>query len=170
MATANERLMQWLHDARAMQQHAKEMLRALARHIENYPEVKAQTKRLLQETQDHAIALQDCIEWRGGDTSILKDPAGQPEATEKCLSGAFVGPKAVKRAMTEISGYNIIIAAAADAADDSETREVCEKILRQEEAMAEWLKNYLASATAEYLGRREETSGETAKHRHFFKP
>lgn len=163
MATANERLMQWLHDAQAMEQQAGAMLKALARHIENYPEVKAQTKRLLKETGEEAAVVQDLVERRGGDTTTLK--AGQPAATDQCLSGAFVGNEAVKRAMTEISSYNIIIAAVAGAARDSETCAVCEDILRQEEAMAEWLKKYLAS-TMEYLG-REETPGATAKHRHF---
>ena len=76
---------------------------------------------------------------------------GQPAAKDQSLSGAFVGTEATKGAMTKLSGYNIIIAAAAHAAGDSETRAVCEEILRKEEAMAQWLKNYVASATGEYL-------------------
>ncbi|MBI1867696.1 MAG: DUF892 family protein [Methylocystis sp.] len=165
MATANERLMQWLRDAQAMESHAEAMLETLARHIENYPEVKAQTQRVLRETREAAGIVQDAIERRGGDTSTLKDSAAPPGPGEQSLSGSFVGDEAVKRAMTEISSYNILVAAAADAAaGDSETHAVCEDILRQEEAMVEWLKNYLASTTVEYLG-REETPGAAVQHR-----
>ena len=91
---------------------------------------------------------------------------GQPGATEQCLSGAFIGTEPIKRAMTELSGYNVIITAAADAAGDSETRAVCEEILRKEEAMVRWLKDYVASATIEYLD-GEETPGAAAKPRRF---
>jgi ferritin-like metal-binding protein YciE len=163
MATANERLMQWLHDAQAMERQARAMLKALARHIENYPEVKAEAKRLLAETEEQASVVQDTLERRGEDMSTLRDLEGQPRASEHCLSGAFVGNESVKRAMTEISGYNILIAAAG-AAGDSEMRAVCDEILRQEEAMAEWLRKYLASATVEYLGRKETPPDALAKH------
>lgn len=150
MATTNERLLQWLHDSQAIEQQTGEMLKALARHIENYPEVKAEAKRLLKETSEQAAVVQDAVEQRGGDASILNE--GQPGATERALSGAFVGTESAKQSMTEISSYNVLIAAA-EAVGDSETRAVCKAILRREEAMAEWLKNYLASVTAEYLTR-----------------
>lgn len=163
MATANERLMQWLHDARMMEKQAQTMLAGLSRHIESYPEIKAEAKRVLRETREQAAIVQDAVERRGGDTSILEE-GGQPGAAEQSLSGAFIGTEPIKRAMTKISGYNVIIAAAADASHDSETRAVCEEILRQEEAMAEWLKNYVASAAAEYLGPEERPDGETSTH------
>jgi ferritin-like metal-binding protein YciE len=133
-----------------METQAEAMLAALDRHIRNYPEVRAEAKRVLRETREQADVIQDSIERRGGDMSILE--LGQPAATDQSLSGAFVGTEATKGAMTKLSGYNIIIAAAADAAGDSETRAVCEEILRKEEAMAQWLKNYVASVTGEYLG------------------
>jgi ferritin-like metal-binding protein YciE len=150
MATVNERLMQWLLDARAMEREAEVMLAALDQHIRNYPEVQAEAKRVLRETREQADVIQDSIERRGGDTSKLE--VGRPAAKDQSLSGAFVGTKATKSAMTKLSGYNIIIAAAADAAGDSETRAVCDEILRKEEAMAQWLKNYVTSVTGEYLG------------------
>jgi ferritin-like metal-binding protein YciE len=59
----------------------------------------------------------------GEGTSTWKESAGQCVAMGQGLSGAFVGEKLVKRAITEISCYNILIAAAA-AVGDSETRRV----------------------------------------------
>jgi ferritin-like metal-binding protein YciE len=76
------------------------------------------------------------------------------------MGGVSVHDELVKRIITEISCYNILIAAGA-AVGDSATRATCHDILCQEEAMLNWLKDYLASATIEYLG-PEETSDEEA--------
>ena len=65
MATANERLMQWLHDAQAMEKQAEAMLAALARHIDNYSGVRAEAKRVLQETREQAEVIRDSIERHG---------------------------------------------------------------------------------------------------------
>jgi ferritin-like metal-binding protein YciE len=152
MATATERLKQWLRNAEVMERQTKAMLEALAEHIENYPDVEAYTKRLLRETREQAATLQDYLATqRSQDASTSEETVGQPGATEQCLSGPFVGTEAVRRTMTEVSGYNILIASIADATEDDELRAVCEAILRREEAMAEWLKQYLVSATREYI-------------------
>jgi ferritin-like metal-binding protein YciE len=74
-----------------------------------------------------------------------------------CESGGGIR-KLVKRAITEISCYNILIAAAA-AVGERETRAARGDILCQEEAMLSWLKNYLASATVEYLSPEEAPEG-----------
>ena len=52
MATAENRLTDWLRDAEAMEKQATTMLDALAKGIENYPDVKAQIERHLQEARD----------------------------------------------------------------------------------------------------------------------
>jgi ferritin-like metal-binding protein YciE len=159
MATATERINCLLLDAHAVEKQAKTMLDALARRIENYPDVKAQIERHLREGREQAAALQGYVGRHADATPNWKDSTGQSVAMGQGLSGAFVGDKFVKRAMIEISCYNILLGAAA-AVGDSETRAVCEDILRQEEAMAEWLRKYIASATMEYLGRKEMPDGE----------
>jgi ferritin-like metal-binding protein YciE len=149
MATANERLKQWLREVEAMDKNTRTMLDALARHVQSYPNERARTKRLLQETREQAAMLQNCLKRLGEDTS--KDSAGQSDTAERCLSGAYMGAEAVKRAMTEVSAYNVLIASIADTAEDKEIRKVCETILQREEAMVEWLKKYVVSAAEEYL-------------------
>ena len=111
MATTEKRLTEWLRDAHAMEKHATTMLDALAKRIENYPDVKAQIQRHLEETREQAAALQEYVERRGEGASTWKDSAGQSVAMGQGLGGAFVGDKLVKRAITEISCYNILIAA-----------------------------------------------------------
>ena len=161
MATAENRLTDWLRDAEAMEKQATTMLDALAEGIENYPDVKAQIERHLQEARDQAAAMQGYGERRGEGGPGWKESAGQCVAMGQGLSGAFVGDKLVKRAITEISCYNILIASAA-AVGDKETRGVCEDILLREKAMLNWLINYLASATFAHLGREETPDGETS--------
>jgi ferritin-like metal-binding protein YciE len=50
----------------------------------------------------------------------------------------------------EISSYRILIETA-DHVGDHETKRVCEQILREEEAMAEWLKQNIPMLTRRYL-------------------
>jgi ferritin-like metal-binding protein YciE len=61
----------------------------------------------------------------------------------------------------EIASYNILIAAA-NSLGEAEVARVCEQNLREEEAMAEWLKNHIAGTTAQFLA-RAEADAETAK-------
>ncbi|QGM48220.1 DUF892 family protein [Methylocystis heyeri] len=163
MATAENGLTEWFRDAEAMEKQATTMLDALAKRIEIYPDVKAQIERHLQEMREQATALQGYLERPREGAPTLKELVGQSIATQPDLSGAFVGDKLVKRAITEISCYNILIAAAA-AVGDSETRATCQDILCQEEAMLNWLKNYLASSTVEYLSPEETPDGEASTH------
>ena len=169
MATAEERLMEWLCDAHAMEEQAETMLSALSRRIENYPEFKAQVDRHLEETREQARIVRQCIERRGGDNSALKDLAGKFVATWQGVSGAFVGDEIVKAGLAaytfeqmEIGSYTILVAAAAEVGD-TQTRGACERLLDEERAMAEWLIRNLGGLTGKYLA-REETPGLTAKH------
>lgn len=169
MATAEERLMEWLRDAHAMEEQAETMLSALTQRIKNYPDVKAQIQQHLEETRRQSETLRQCIRRRGGDTSTIKDLTGKLVAMGQGLSGLVVGDEIVKGMMAsytfehmEIASYTTLIAAA-EAVGDSETRSACERILREEEAMADWLKRNLPLVTDRYLG-REEMPGAMAKH------
>jgi ferritin-like metal-binding protein YciE len=161
MATSEERLMEWLRDAHAMEQQAETMLSALAKRIENYPEIRARIETHLQETRRQAQRLEACINRRGGDTSTLKDLAGKFVAVGQGLSGLFAGDEIIKGSMAgysfehmEIAAYKILIAAA-EAVGDAETRAVCQGILREEETMASWLAAGLPALTAKYLARED---------------
>lgn len=168
MATAEERFMEWLRDAHAMEEQAEKMLSALAGRLENYPDLRSQIERHLQETKRQGDRIRGCIERRGGSTSIIKDTAAKMLAFGQGLSGLFVGDEVVKGSMAsytfehmEISAYRILIEAA-EHVGDAETRRVCEEILREEEAMAGWLQQHLQDITHRYLSREE--TGQMAKH------
>lgn len=161
MASAEERLLEWLRDAHAMEEQAEQMLSGLAGRIENYPDVKAKIEEHLAETRVQAKTLRACIERRGGSTSTLKDMTGKAMALAQSISGVFVGDEIVKGALAsytfehmEIASYKILIAAA-EAVGDEETRRACEGILAEEEAMARWIEQNLHRLTYRYLGREE---------------
>lgn len=169
MATADERLLQWLRDAHAMEEQAETMLSSQARRIENYPQLKAKLEQHLEETRRQAQRLEQCIERLNGGTSTIKDAAGKMVALGQGLSGLFVGDEVVKGSMAsytfehmEIASYRILIATAEEAGD-METKRVCEEILREEEAMASWLEENLPSVTRQYL-ERDRMPDATSKH------
>ena len=169
MATAEERLMEWLRDAHAAEEQAKTMLSGTASRLQNYPELRARIEQHIQETERQADLVRGCIERRGGSTSALKDYGAKMVALGQAMSGLFVGDEVMKASIAsyafeamEISSYRILIETA-DHVGDQETKRVCEQILREEEAMADWLKQNLPMLTRRYL-QLEETPGATAKH------
>jgi ferritin-like metal-binding protein YciE len=169
MASAEERLLQWLRDAHAMEEQAEQILSTQAKRLENYPELRKRVEHHLQQTRRQAERVQGCIERQGSSKSVVKDMAGKLVAVGQGLSGLFVGDEVVKASLAdytfenmEIASYKIIIAAAEEVGD-TETKRVCQEILHEEEAMASWLEQNLPSLTAQYL-KREQTAGATAKH------
>lgn len=164
MANRNDRLIQWLRDAHAMEEQAETMLKAQASRLENYPKLRQRIEQHITETQSQATRLKECITRLGSDTSSMKDAAGKLTATMQGLGGVFAGDEVVKGAMAgytfehfEISAY-MALAAAAEKAGDSQTASVCREILAEEQAMADWLKEQLPSVAQEYL-EREEAGG-----------
>ena len=167
MATSDERLIQWLRDAHAMEEQAETMLSAQASRLENYPELRQRIEQHISETQNQARRLEECITRLGSDTSSMKDAAGKFTASMQGLSGVFAGDEVVKGGMAgytfehfEISAYSALVAAA-EMVGDQQTATVCREILAEEQAMADWLKEHLPSVTQQYLQREE--AGEPAK-------
>jgi ferritin-like metal-binding protein YciE len=161
MATRDERLVQWLRDAHAMEEQAETMLSAQASRLENYPELRQRIEQHISETQNQARRVAECITRLGSDTSSMKDSAGKLTATMQGLGGVFAGDEVVKGGMAgytfehfEISAYTALVAAA-EAAGDQQTASVCREILAEEQAMADWLKERLPSVTQQYLQREE---------------
>ncbi|MDF3981369.1 ferritin-like domain-containing protein [Luteibacter sp. PPL201] len=168
MTKETENLLDWLRNAHAMEQQAEQMLRAQAKRIEHYPDVKARIESHLQETLGQQDRVKGCIERLGGTTSAMKDMMGQVMAFGQAAGGAMNSDEIVKGAIAsyvfenlEIATYTTLIAAA-EACGDLETKRVCEQILPQEEAMAEWVLTSLPSLVKSFLA-RDATDGVEAK-------
>ncbi len=168
-SVARERLVEWLRDAHAAEEQSEKMLSKFAGRIENYPELKEQIHRHIEETRGQARRLKSCLEKYGDSSSALKDTFGKMMALAQGMSGAFVDDEVIKGSMAaytfehmEIASYRILIAAA-DMVGDMETRKICEQILEEEIAMAVWLEDHLPDITQRYMV-RSEMPGVTAKH------
>jgi ferritin-like metal-binding protein YciE len=169
MSNTEERLLQWLRDAHAMEKQAEQMLSWLAGRIKSYPQLKQKIESHERQTRDQAQRVRGCIERLGGDTSLLKDAAGKFVAMGQGFSGLFAGDEVMKGALAgytfehmEIASYKILIAAAEEFGD-SETVKVCEEILAEEEEMAEWLMENIEPLTREYLNREEKDLAEAKR-------
>ena len=169
MNAHRDTLLDWLRDAHAMEEQAETMLSAMAKRIENYPDLRTRIEAHLEETQRHAHLLRGCLERLGGETSVVKDVMGKFVAIGQGFSGIFVADEIIKGSMAsytfehmEIVAYKVLISAA-ESADDGETRAVCQSILREEEAMAAWLAENIGPLTQKFL-MREEAPELTAKH------
>lgn len=111
----------------------------------------------IDETSAHAKLVQQCIDRLGGTTSTIKDTGAKLMATAQSLSGYFVSDEVVKAVLAtyafesmEIASYNIIRSAAEQLGDDA-TATACDRILRDEEAMASWLKENIPEITRQFL-------------------
>lgn len=162
MATTQEpreNLMSWLRDAHAMEQQAETMLSSQSARLEHYPVLKARIDQHISETQGQQQRLEACIQRLGGSPSTIKDMGAKLMAFGQGLSGMVMSDEVVKGAMSgyvfehmEIASYTILIAAA-QAAGDMETQRICEQNLKEEEAMAEWLRQHLPEVTQAFLAR-----------------
>jgi len=167
MATAEERLMEWLRDAHAAEKQAETMLSGMASRIEHYPDLKERVRMHLTETQNQARSLEECIKRRGGSVSLVKDTGGRLAGLGQALNGMFVGDEVMKGSIAsyafeamEIASYQILISAA-ELVGDHQTAAACRKILAEEKAMAGWLENNIGALTEAYLA-REKTPGVAA--------
>ena len=158
---AEKHYMDWLRDAHAMEEQAESMLESMAKRLENYPELKRRVEQHILETREQGRLVKQCIEARGGDTSMLKVAAGKTMAAAQGFSGMMAGDEVVKGAMfsyafehMEIAAYRNLIEAAKVVGDVS-TQQVCERILGEELAMAAWLEQNMAAVTRQYLLRTE---------------
>ena len=161
---ADERLMQWLRDAHAMERQAETMLSGMESRIEHYPHLRKRIAQHLKETQHQAQRLEDAIGRRGGSTSAIKDSLASLTTMAQGLMTGMAGDEVMKGLLAgytfehyEIGSYRILVAAAA-ALGDIETTRILRENLREEEDMAQWLSSSIDPLTAEYLEREAQGS------------
>jgi ferritin-like metal-binding protein YciE len=163
MEVTKETLIEWLRDAHAMEHQAIEMLERQSSRVEHYPELKAQIQSHLVESRWQADQVEKCLERLGSDSSMIKEGIGKFMGNVGALTNSAAGDEVVKNSIAdyafehfEMACYRSLVAAA-DELGENEVKRVCQDILEQEEAMADWMQEYLPEVTQQYL-RREATS------------
>ncbi len=158
-APTQKHLDDWLRDAHAMEQQAETMLTAMAKRLEHYPDLRQRIEQHLTETREQSRLISICLKRRGSDTSTMKDLGAKSAAAMQGFFGVFSPDEVVKGGIAgytfehfEIASYRALIAAAQEAGD-AETAAVCERILPEEIAMADWLETHLPAVISAYLAR-----------------
>lgn len=159
MSEKREWLVQWLRDAHAMEEQGETMLSGLLNRVENYPELSSRIRQHLEETRAQAARLVRCLDALDEGSSMLKDAAGKLMAMGQAVSGVFAGDEVMKGSLAsytfehmEIASYTMLVAAA-KSLGETEIAAACEQNLREEIAMADWLKQNLPATTQQFLAR-----------------
>ncbi|MGZ9189209.1 MAG: ferritin-like domain-containing protein [Nitrospira sp.] len=167
MATREELLMQWLRDAHAMEKQAIESIENQITRLENYPQMQAWARDHVAASNRQRDMVRQCIERRGGDTSAFKDMAMTIMGNIQEATSFFTSDEVLKNAITdhgfkqyEIASYTSL-RSAAEAVGDTQTAQVLDTIIHEEEELAGRLLAILPQVTREYMDR--EATGAAAK-------
>ena len=145
-------LLTWLNDAYGMEKAMVQTLRSHAHAAQDMPAMRSRLERHSEESKEHAHMVRECIERLGGHVSSFKTGLSNVMGTVQGVVTAPAKDEIVKNILGdsaaerfEIASYQGIITAA-DEIGDTETAQVCRRILREEEQMLEWLEQQLPSA------------------------
>ena len=156
-----------LRNAHAMESQALSIMQPQVKRIENYPDVAQRLEQHIRETEGQMQRLESVLGDLGEDHSSLKDMALSVAGSMAALGHSVAGDEILKNSFAnfafenyEIAAYNSLITMA-EAAGFQAALSALQENLREEEAMAEWLRANLRSVTLRYASLKEV--GETAK-------
>jgi ferritin-like metal-binding protein YciE len=159
-----DNLIAWLRDAYAMEGQAIELAERQVERLEHYPEFRAKLQEHLSETRGQQAALEQAFNLLGSDPSALKTGVMKVAANVQGMMHAFASDEVMKHALAnyafeqfEAASYQSLVRAAEEAGE-REVASTCSTILREEQAMASWLWEYLPQLTQQYLQRSETGS------------
>lgn len=160
-----ELYLSWLNDAYGLEQSLIPVLENHAKDAKDHPQVQARIQQHLEETRRHADLVKGCIERLGGSTSSIKAGMSKVMGTVQGASTGMAKDEMIKNALADYSAEHFEIAsytsllAAAEHLGDLETASVCREILRDEEAMAQWLEQQIPLITIQELQVQEREHG-----------
>jgi ferritin-like metal-binding protein YciE len=164
---ARESLAAWLRDAHAMEGQAITLLETQVQRLEGYPEALPRLQEHLQETREQRAKVEQCLQKLGEDTSTLKDAAMKLAANVQGMLHMASSDEVLKHALAsnafehfEAASYRSL-EAAASAAGEIEIAKLCNELMQQELAMANWVWQQLPAMTQKFLHRSQ--AGESAK-------
>jgi ferritin-like metal-binding protein YciE len=157
--TRADLVMAWLNNAYSMETGLVHTLQSHAKDAEAFPQIQARIQQHVEETHRHAHMIKDCIERRGGSPSTLKSGMATVAGKAQGVAMRPAQDRVVKNTLAdssaeqlEISSYRALMAAAHDLGDQ-ETVAICQQILQDEEDMAHFLDENLATLVTETVHR-----------------
>ena len=158
----NELLAAWLKDAYAMEKAMIPVLENYANDAKDHPDIRDRDLRHVEETRRHADLVKACLSHLGEKPSRAKSALGQVMGRVQAMGTAPFRDELMKNVISdyaseqfEIASYKALIAAAR-ATGEERIAGVCEEILADEEEMAAWLDQHMASAARESLAEETE--------------
>ena len=147
----------WLNDAHAMELGIAQVLERHAKEAKDHPHMHDALQRHLEQTRRHAEMVKGCVERMGGETSGVKSGMASVMGAVQGMTTKLAKDELIKNTLHdygtehfEIACYTSLIAAAENLGDQ-ETARVCQEILRDEQAMANFLFQQIPPTTIEML-------------------
>lgn len=162
MTTDKQQLVSWLNSAYAMEQSLMQVLENHADDARDFPEVRQRDLQHLEETRRHAKDVEECLSILGEKPSATKSVTGSVMGKVQGMSSGMYKDELVKNFLSDYAAEHFEIAcytslaAAANELGFARIVELCESILEDERAMADWLEERIPLMTVQYL--QEETS------------
>lgn len=162
---ARKQIIDWLRDAYAMERGLEGGLEKQAKNDDLSPKIRERAQRHLEETRRHAEEVKSVLQSLDTDTSALKTGLGVMVQKTKGMGSAFAEDERIKDLLDaysmehfEIACYTAL-AAAAERAGLTQVVAACNRIIPDEERMAEDLLEALPLEISDYLF--EQESAET---------
>ena len=152
-----ELVIAWLNDAHAMELGIAQVLERHVEEAKDHPQMQTGLQRHLEQTRRHAELVKGCVERMGGETSGIKSGMASVMGAVQGMTTKLAKDELIKNALHdygtehfEIACYTSLIAAAENLGDQ-ETVRVCQEILRDDQAMADFLFQQIPLVTIEML-------------------
>ncbi len=156
-----------LKNAHAMENQALSIMKPQVSRIENYPEVARRLEEHIRETEGQMTRIEELLRQLDESHSSLKDMALSFTGGMAAMGHTVAGDEILKNSFAnyafehfEIAAYKSLITVA-EAGGFSFATSALQTNLQEEQNMAKWIDDNLATVTTTYLSLRE--AGETAK-------
>jgi ferritin-like metal-binding protein YciE len=164
MSKTTGHITDWLRDAHAMEEQAETLLKGEIGRIKNYPELTQRLEQELKKTLAQQEQVKQCLTRLDAKHSTVKDIGAKLLGVGQDLSGIFVSDEVVKGVLSlyvfthmGICSYRMLAEAAA-IAEDEQTRQICERLMKSKEEFAAWLMDFVPRVTREFLQRSDSGS------------
>jgi ferritin-like metal-binding protein YciE len=166
MDTAREVFVSGLRNQHAMENQAIELLERQIGRLENYPEMADRMRQHLEESKQQAARIESLLVDLNTSHSTLKDIVTSLMGNVAALGHASASDEVVKNTLAnyafehyEIASYQSLLIVAEVAGQQASTS-VLQQSLKEEQAMAQWIKDHLKPTMLRYVERY--AIGETA--------
>ena len=156
-----------LKNAHAMESQALSIMKPQVSRIENYPEVARRLEEHIRETEGQMTRIEELLRLLDESHSSLKDMALSFTGGMAAMGHTVAGDEILKNSFAnfafehfEIAAYKSLLTVA-EIGGFSFATSALQTNLQEEENMAKWLDDNLATVTTRFVSLRE--AGETAK-------